>query len=107
MAKTTAERQAQFRKRKQERLNQCITPEDVRRAVQLVFHHLAAESGDRIGSWEEWQAAQRKKRAGGDWIRFVPESADLEDYDDFSPGDAALLAKVGAVYQAMRFPPDD
>lgn len=106
MAMTNAERQARYHRRKLERIAECVTPGDVRRAVRLMYDEHAREPLNGAHSFEEWSAMQAKKRGGGEWMELVPSSASAEAYSDyFSEEDAALLARVGAVYEAMRSPP--
>lgn len=107
MAKTTAERQAAFRQRTQQRLEQCITPDDVRRAVRLLYEHVRSQPGDQSPPWDEWVESCRTRRGRSSWMRLVPDIGDLDAYEDFAPSDAALLAKVGAVYEAMQKPPEE
>ncbi|HKX77163.1 MAG TPA: hypothetical protein VJM34_01445 [Novosphingobium sp.] len=104
MVKTPAERQAEFRQRKQQRLDECVTPDDVRRAIRLIYEYCRSQPGDRSPPWDEWLAHCQSRRGANSWFQMVPESDDPADYDDFALIDAVLLAKVGAVFKAMKVP---
>lgn len=84
-----------------------VTPDDVRRAVRLLYESFAADPHNRAEPFEKWASGLRGKRRIGDlWMQFAPDDLDPEAYSDFAPDDAALLLKVAAVVRAVKFPPD-
>lgn len=107
MAMTTAERQAQYRKRKQQQLENCITPDEVRRAVRLMFDFVEEQypPQERQG-WDRWLSSCQTKAGRGQWFDMLPMENVRDQWieDGFSPEDAALLSKVAAVRNAMVQP---
>jgi hypothetical protein len=89
-------------------MEQGVTPDDVRRAVRLMYHLVSAKKGDDT-PWETWLAQCGSQPDAVDWFELVPQCDSAEDYlpDGFGKEDAALLARVGAVFQAMRFAPGE
>jgi hypothetical protein len=107
MALSNSERQARLRERRQQRLDECITPADVDRAVRMLYEACRYESPD-IPEWEVWidDLCQRSPaKATGSWSQMVPDSGDPDNYHDhLSEEDRQFLAKVGAVISAARYP---
>lgn len=111
MALSNAEKQARFRQRKQQRLEECVTPADIRRAAQLLHEGLIADWGEGWESqyppWSEVLESCRRKR-GGNWTQQLPGSADPDAYpDSLSQDDRAFLAKVGGLVDAILNPPTE
>jgi hypothetical protein len=106
MAITSAKRQARQRARIRAKADQGVTPDMIRRAVRIMFDDLAADQFNILPSWDEWLADCRKQQTGGSWSEFLPDGGDPDLYSDYGD-DADLLAKVGAVVEAIRRPPPD
>ncbi|RYM11011.1 hypothetical protein EWH12_09900 [Sphingobium cupriresistens] len=110
MALTNAQRQARLRDRNQKRLSESVTPEDVDRAVKLIYEAFCVEEGEAssLPSWDDWLADLERRsvaKAGERWREMAPESADPDDYPDhIALEDRQFLAKVGAVMRAARWP---
>jgi hypothetical protein len=105
MALTNAERQALHQERKRRRMAECVTPDDVRQAIRIMFEWQKTY-GDVPLTWEEWAAHCRTRKGREQWFGMTPESADPEDYPgELSSEDRMFLAKVGAVIEAAKAPP--
>ena len=106
---TNAERQARYRARIKTQAKEGVTPDDVRAAVRLVYEAAAADPTNRVTeTYEAWESKCTTKRDGGNWRKYLPESANPEDYVfdwNVTAEEAKLLAKVGAVWLAMQMPP--
>lgn len=107
MALSNAERQARYQQRRKQRVGECVTSDDVVRAVRLLYEKQARFPENRLPPFEDWLAEQRKKKGGGGWRDMLPDDPDAETYVDFAANDAALLVRVAKVVHAMRFPPSD
>lgn len=105
MVLSNAERQARFHERRKAKLAECVTPEDVRKAVRIQYELAAQFPENHLPPYADWLDEQRSKKRGRDWGNFVPDDPDPENYDG-SPEERELLAKVGAVFHAARFPPE-
>lgn len=107
MALSNSERQARLRERRQQRLDECVTPADIDRATRILYEACRHDSPD-IPTWEEWIAdIQRRSaaKAAGSWSEMLPDSGDPEYYHQhLSEEDRLFLAKVGAVVRAARYP---
>ncbi len=102
MALSNSERQARFRQRLREAARQGVTADDVVRVGRLVIEQAIAEQPDFAADWEEWLAANRKKRRGAEqwadvfsWLR--PDDIDDGEYGD----DTDLVRRVAVVAQAL------
>ena len=78
-----------------------VTPDDINRARRIMFDSYAAEPSNRAPTWDDWLAGCRKARGRENWANMLPDSADPEMYEECGE-DAALLAKVGAVVEAIN-----
>lgn len=107
MALSNAERQARYQQRRKQRDSECITSDDVVRAVRLIYDEQARFPENRLPPFEDWLAEQRSKKRGGSWRDMLPDDPDSETYVDFSADEADLLIKVAKVVRAMHFPPSD
>jgi hypothetical protein len=111
MALSNAERQARFRNRLKAKAQSGVTPEEVREAVRVQYELQAAEPTLGLGPFDEWAEKCRSRKGRGQWQTMVPESDDPSDYMEdavgagATPEQAALLARVGAVWLAMTKPP--
>lgn len=107
MALSNSEKQARFRQRKQERLNECVTPADIDRAVQMVYEGRRHDEPENP-PFAEWLANLERlpiRKAGELWRGLMPDSGDPGQYHDhLSDDDRHFLAKVGAVIAASQFP---
>lgn len=107
MVLSNAERQARYQQRLKERMQECVTPEDVERAIQLIYELQASyfPETDPQPDFETWKASQATKKRGGNWYEMLPNEIDPEAYSDFAQSDATLLLKVAKVAHAMKYPP--
>lgn len=88
-----------------EKLAECVTPDDVRRAIEIMYNWHIAEGGIEL-TWAEWLAHCQTRRGQDQWRRMAPDSADPGDYpEELSAEDRALVVKVGAVVAALMQPP--
>lgn len=104
MVLSNAERQARYRQRIKSQADAGVTPADIRRACRLFYDLAAAELNEGWPPFDEWEAAQRRKKGGGGWSEMLPDDPDPKAYEGLSDEDAAFLAKVAAVVRATRFP---
>ncbi len=106
MVLSNAERQKLHRQRVRAKAEQGVTPDDVRRAIRLLYGVMKADNLED----EDWPGflADCNKRSGcAYWLEMAPSSPDPEDYPEhLSSADRDLLVKVGAVVQALRVPPE-
>jgi len=103
---TNAERQAQFQRRRRERIEKCVTPDEVVKATRLLWEAYASDPLNQIeGTWEDFLKRCHSNRGHNTWLEMAPDSADPEDYEGFDGEDRALLARVGAVVCAVKRPP--
>ena len=108
MARTNAERQAAYQKRKSKRLAECVTPDDVVEAVRLLHEQYRANTPDEAPPpFDEWLSTLEGREGAEAWQSAFPFALinDVEDLKAFDPDDAALLMKVAAVARAIQFPP--
>ena len=108
MARTNAERQAAYQERKRKRLAECVTPDDVIVAVRLMYERFRADiPNEDHPPFEEWLSGLKGRAGAQQWqgIASFTLIKDVEDTEDFSPDEAALLLKVAAVAKAIQFPP--
>jgi len=108
MARTNAERQAAYQKRKSKRLAECVTPDDVIEAARLLYEQHRKDAPDEAPlPFDEWLSSLRGKAGAASWQGMLPFEwlRDAEDVEDFDPDAATLLLKVGAVARAMKLPP--
>lgn len=104
---TNAERQALFQQRRKERIEKCVTADEVVEAARLLWEAHAADPLNRIeGTWDDFVQRCRSKRGSGSWLEMLPDSADPEDYDGFTQPERALLSRVGAIVRAVKYAPD-
>lgn len=102
MVLSNAERQRRYR----DRLKAGVTPDDIHRARRILYDSYAIEPLNRWIPFEEWAANCRKPKNRTFWREMLPEGSDPELYEEFAPEDAELLAKVGALIEAINKVPD-
>ncbi|KZY55399.1 hypothetical protein A3736_01870 [Erythrobacter sp. HI0063] len=108
MARTNAERQAAYQKRKSKRLAECVTPDDVIEAVRLMYEQFREDTpNEELPPFDQWLLGLRGQRGAKLWqgMGGFTSIKVAEDVDNFAPQDAALLLKVAAVVRAINFPP--
>lgn len=108
MARTNAERQAAYQKRKSKRLAECVTSDDVIEAVRLMYERFREDTpNEALPPFNEWLSGLKGKAGAQQWqgVASFALIDDAEDFDDFRPDEAALLLKVAAVAKAIQFPP--
>ena len=102
---TTAERQARYRQRLKDQAAHGVTPDEINRARRILYEREASDPLNRLEPWEDWVALCRQRKHRERWRSFLPESGDIVDWVDYGD-DAALLAKVGAIVEAINKVPD-
>lgn len=106
MALSNAERQARLHKRRMEKLAGCVTPDEVRKAIRIMFDWQRDYGGVEI-TWDDWLAHCRTRKGREQWLSMAPDSAALDDYPEEHTADQrTLLARVGAVIAAAKIPPE-
>jgi len=104
---TNAERQAQYQRRRRERIEKCVTADEVVQATKLLWKTYASDPLNQVeGTWDDFLKRCRSNRGHNAWLEMAPDSADPEDYDGFDATDRALLARVGAVVRAVKRAPE-
>ncbi|MBO9510599.1 hypothetical protein [Erythrobacter sp. A6_0] len=108
MARTNAERQAAYQKRKNQRLAECVTPDDVIEAVHLMYEQFRKDHPhEDHPPFGEWLSGLKGRKGAEQWQGMAPFQwiRDAEDVEEFGPEEAALLLKVAAVVRAIKSPP--
>lgn len=104
MALTNAERQARLHKRRMEKLAECVTPDEVREAIRIMFDWQREYGGAGL-TWEEWVRHCLTAKGRRQWAQMAPDSANPLDYPaEHTAEERALLARVGAVIAATKMP---
>lgn len=105
MALSNAERQARLHKRRMEKLAECVTPDEVREAIRIMFEWQRDFGGEEM-TWDEWLVYCQKSSGRRQWSGMAPDSPNQDDYpEELTSDQRALLAKVGAVIAAASKPP--
>ena len=105
MVLSNAERQARYRERLKALAASGVTPGDINRARRLMYENYVSEPINRALPWDDWVASSRKPKNRQYWREMLPDSGDLADWEEFGE-DAGLLAKVGAVIEAINKVPE-